>query len=186
MFCGLRRDHGCIVGIDRDPPVWHLHPSKMEEPERQLLRPCVSLLVLLHTWSCLIVVVLWCSAVCHPHFSSNDIACVVVRSWDRTHSIHGSDSVKSAGSSTFSLCERSWALVIPILTCEQDQRLIGRFATFTRLARVSVWENPRAPSRFICEQRLPGCQIELVVNKKIVDTFGDNACWSHPIRPSRC
>ena len=33
-----RGPHGCTVGIDRDPPVWHLHPSRaVEVPERQLL-----------------------------------------------------------------------------------------------------------------------------------------------------
>ena len=124
----------------------------MEVPERQLLRTCLRLLVLLHTWSCLIVGGFEVSGVCHPHSSSNDIACVLVRSRDSIYSIHGSDSVKSAGSSTFSLCERSWALVITILTLEHDQRLIDRFATFTRLARVArftrvpVSENPRTPS----------------------------------------
>ena len=39
-------------------------------------------------------------------------ALLLVRSRDSTYSIHGSDSVKWADSSTFSLCERSWALVI--------------------------------------------------------------------------
>ena len=49
MICGLgvasypqppdRSQHGCTVGIDRDPPVWHLHPGRVVEvPERQLLR----------------------------------------------------------------------------------------------------------------------------------------------------
>ena len=34
-----RSPHGCTVGIDRDPSVWHLHPGRMMEvPERQLLR----------------------------------------------------------------------------------------------------------------------------------------------------
>ena len=140
---------------DRDPSVWHLHPSRVVEvQERQLLRACVRLLVLLCTCSCLIVVVLSCRTVGHPH-SSKDIARVVVRSRDGTYSIHGSISVKSAGSSTFSLCERSWPLVITILTIEQDQRLIYRFATFTRLARVARFtrvsgsENPRGPSHLL-------------------------------------
>ena len=100
--------------------------------------------LLLYTWSCLIVVVLSCRTVCHPHSSSNDIACVVVRSRDST--------LRQVGSSTFSLCERSWAFVITILTLKQDQRLIDCFAIFTRPAlvarftRVSGSENPRAPS----------------------------------------
>ena len=34
-----RREYGCTVGIDRDPPVRCSHPSKlMRTPERQLLR----------------------------------------------------------------------------------------------------------------------------------------------------
>ena len=77
VFCGLgvtsypqpplQREHGCTVGIDRDPPVWHLHVGRtMEVQERQLLRACLRLLVLLYTWSYLIVVVLWSHAVCHP------------------------------------------------------------------------------------------------------------------------
>ena len=48
VFCGgrtvgypqppPRREHGCTVGIDWDPRVWHLHPGRMTEvPERQLL-----------------------------------------------------------------------------------------------------------------------------------------------------
>ena len=60
---------------------------------------------LLYTWSCL-VVVLPCRTVCHRRSSSNDIACVVVRSRDSSY------SVKSADSSTLTLCERGWALVI--------------------------------------------------------------------------
>ena len=100
--------------------MWHLHPGRVVEvPERQLLRTSVLVLVSLYTWSCLVVVVLPCRTVCHPHSSSNDIACVVVRSRDSTYSIHGSDSVKSADSSTFSLCERSWALVITTLHSSQ-------------------------------------------------------------------
>ena len=34
-----RSQHECTVGIDRDPPVWHLHPGRVVEvPERQLSR----------------------------------------------------------------------------------------------------------------------------------------------------
>ena len=33
-----RGQHGCTVGIDGDPLVWHLHPGRaVEVPERQLL-----------------------------------------------------------------------------------------------------------------------------------------------------
>ena len=86
VFCGLgvasypqppdRSQHGCTVGIDRDPPVWHLHPGRVVEvPERQLSRTSVLVLVLLYTWLCLVMVVFLCRTVCHPHSSSNDIAC---------------------------------------------------------------------------------------------------------------
>ena len=45
----------------------HLHPGRVVEvPERQLIRTSVLVLVLLHTWSCLVVVVLPCRTVCHP------------------------------------------------------------------------------------------------------------------------
>ena len=72
----------------------HFHTGRVVEvPERQLSRTSVLVLVLLYTWSCLVVVVLPCGTVCHPHSSSNDIECVVVRSRDSTYSIHGSDSV---------------------------------------------------------------------------------------------
>ena len=47
--------------------MWHLHPGRvMEVAERQLLRTSVLVLVLLFTWSCLVVVVLPCRTVCHP------------------------------------------------------------------------------------------------------------------------
>ena len=90
-----------------------LQPGRVVEvPERQLLRTSVLVQVLLYTRTCLVAVVLPCRTVCHPNSSSNDIECVVVRSRDSTYSIQGSDSAKSADSSTVSLCERSWALVI--------------------------------------------------------------------------
>ena len=55
-----RSQYGCTVGIDRDPPVRYLHPSKLVEvPERQLLPTWLHLVVLSHTWSCLLPVVLW-------------------------------------------------------------------------------------------------------------------------------
>ena len=45
-----RSQHGCTVGIDRDPPMWHPHPGRVVEvPERQLLRTSVLVRVLLHT-----------------------------------------------------------------------------------------------------------------------------------------
>ena len=59
VFCGLgvasypqppdRSQHGCTVGIDRDPPMWHLHRGRVVElPERQLLRTSVLVRVLLY------------------------------------------------------------------------------------------------------------------------------------------
>ena len=110
--------------------------------------------------------------------SSNNVACVVIRSRDSTYSIHGSDSVKSAGSYTFRLCERSWALVITILTLEQDQRLFDRLplSLVSLVSHVSlVFRGRRILEllRFICGQRLLGCQIALVLNGKLVDTVGD-------------
>ena len=37
-----RKEHGCTMGVDRDPPVWCSHPSKiMGTSERQLLRACL-------------------------------------------------------------------------------------------------------------------------------------------------
>ena len=34
----LRREHGCTVGIDREPPVWCSHPGRMmRTSDRQLL-----------------------------------------------------------------------------------------------------------------------------------------------------
>ena len=56
--CGLsypqppdRGQHVCAVGIDQDPPVWHLHPDRaVEAPERLLL-----LAWLLVEWSLTVV-----------------------------------------------------------------------------------------------------------------------------------
>ena len=74
VFCGLgvasypqlrdRSQHGCTVGIDRDPP---------EVPELQLLRTSVLVLVLLYTWWCLVVVVLPCRTVCHPQHETKNV-----------------------------------------------------------------------------------------------------------------
>ena len=100
-----RSQHGCIVGIDRDPPVRHLHPGwwRYYQSASSDVRQCWCWF-LLYTWS--LVVVLPCRTVCHRRSSSNDIACVVVRSRDSSY------SVKSADSSTLTLCERVWAFVI--------------------------------------------------------------------------
>ena len=69
------------------------------------------------------------------------------------------------------------ALVITILTLEQDQRLIDRFplslVSLVSHASLVFRVGIRDLLRFVCGQRLLGCQIAIVLNGNLVDTVGD-------------
>ena len=76
-----------------------------------------------------------------------------------TFSNHGSEFVKSASSSTFSLCE--------ILGRIDDSSIVWHFDSYRTFQRI------RELLRFFCGQLVLGCQAALVLNDKLVDTVGD-------------
>ena len=74
-----RGQHGCTVGIDRDPPVWHLHPGRaVEVPEHQLLLAWLPVEWLLTVVNASVGHRLWCRVVCPPAHLLDQIRCTAV------------------------------------------------------------------------------------------------------------
>ena len=70
------------MGIDQGPTREVLSSRQDDENTRAPALACVLAVCVwrFRTWTRLLVVVLWCSAVRHLHSTSNDAVCVVVRS----------------------------------------------------------------------------------------------------------
>ena len=97
-------------------------------------------------------VVLWGGAVCLPHSSSTDVACVVVRSRDGAFSIDDLAFVKSASSSK-------------ILGRVNDSSIVSShlYHTFQRIPELL---------RFICGQLFLRWEVTHALNEDLVDTVG--------------
>ena len=109
------------------------------------------------------MVVLRCCAVCFPHPSSNDIACVVVRS--------RSSSGQQLLDPRLCVCQVSklihLRLVREILGTVDDSSIVLALSLVSRVSK-----NPRASSLHLWELLL-GCQVALVLDEKLVDFVGD-------------
>ena len=133
----------------------------MEVPERQLLRSLRVCWLLSYMLLYLNVVVLWCRAVWFPHSSSNDVACVVVRSRP--------SSGQHLLDPRLCVCQVSNLIHLQL----ERETLAKVDDTLSLVSLVShVSENPRASSLLLWATP-PGMSGRTCLHEKLDDTVGD-------------